>query len=243
MLGRYLEHGVVAGVIGGIWYGLFIAIVGNPLLEYLEAINENAVAAGVHSDVVVSTVTTLVVSVGSGVVWGIMLGLAFGVAFYLVEPALPGPTGIRVLALAVIGFLVVSGIPWLVLPPAVPGAPHAIAPTDRIMIYIGLVLAGSVLAAAAIYVYHAIAHQRSPVVGGMVWCVVLIGGSITIAMVTPTFSAVGDTPPELVWVFRGLVAMGQFTLWGIIAGSFYWLRDRDRPAIGIDDPVENPLSR
>ncbi len=92
MLVDYLERGVLAGVIAGLAYGLYMALVANPLLGYMETVaegsehgdhasaGEHAHAAGEHAHEAgehahaVSEATTAAVSIGSGVLWGILLG-------------------------------------------------------------------------------------------------------------------------------------------------------------------------
>ncbi|MUV51689.1 CbtA family protein, partial [Haloarcula sp. CBA1122] len=115
----YLERGAVAGVAGGLVYGLFVATVGNSFTAGLETFEHGH---GHGGGPVVSGLTTAVASIGGGVLWGLLFGVAvFGMAYFFLEPAIPGSGATKRLALAGAGFLTVSGAPWLVLPPQPPG--------------------------------------------------------------------------------------------------------------------------
>ena len=118
MLFAHLRRGLVAGAAGGVVYGLFVASVVVSLVELAESFE-----AGGH-EAAVSATTTVVVSVGGGVLWGLFLGLlVFGAVYYFFEPAIPGEGATRSYLLGAAGFVTVSGAPWLVLPPLPPGHP------------------------------------------------------------------------------------------------------------------------
>lgn len=98
MLVDYLVRGAKAGVVAGLAFGLFVAVVANPLVGVAETFEHDGHTAGNgdHHDAAgaTSAVTTGAVSVAGGVLWGLLLGVvAFGAGFYLLEPALPGPRG------------------------------------------------------------------------------------------------------------------------------------------------------
>ncbi|SEV82639.1 CbtA family protein [Natrinema salifodinae] len=239
----YLERGVLAGAIGGLAYGAYMALVANPLVGYMEdlaeagsghehahaadhahAAGEHAHAAGDHAHAVSET-TTALVSVGSGVLWGILLGGAFALAFYFLEPALPGRGSLKAYVLAGAGFLAVSVAPWLVLPPATPGADQAFDPTTRIAIYVGMMAVGTLVAAASIYGYGrgAARSRRVGVVTAAVPIVVLVAAT---SIAAPTIVDAGALPAALVTAFRGLTALSQAALWALVAGCFGWLQTR-----------------
>ncbi|RZH66908.1 CbtA family protein [Natrinema altunense] len=249
MLVDYLERGVLAGVIAGLAYGLYMALVANPLLGYMETVaegsehgdhasaGEHAHAAGEHAHEAgehahaVSEATTAAVSIGSGVLWGILLGGAFALAFYFLEPALPGRGRVKTYVLAGAGFLAVSLAPWLVLPPTTPGAEQAFDPTFRSALYAGMMAVGAVVAAGSIYGYRRVSTRSRPI--GVVTAAVPIVALVAItAVAAPTIVEIGAMPAELVAAFRGLTVLSQAALWALVAGCFGWLQTRAgvRPA-------------
>ncbi|MFC7058472.1 CbtA family protein [Halovenus salina] len=215
-----LKRGVGAGVVAGVAYGLFMAFVENPLITYMEEFGHDHG----HSPAV-SELTTNVVSIGSGVLWGILLGTVFGVAYYLFEPTLPGTRGWRAAVLAGAGFLTVSGVPWLGLPPATPVTEQTLAPETRLAVYAGLMVLGAVLCALSIVAFRrvrtrgtvlALGAAAAPFALGMLPVVLVPGGHT-------------DAPDTLVTTFRSLVVMSQLGLWALIAATYTRL-DRDGPA-------------
>ncbi|SFC07160.1 Probable cobalt transporter subunit (CbtA) [Halobiforma haloterrestris] len=232
MLVDYLQRGVVAGAIAGLLYGVYMAVVANPLIEYMETVSHHAgehdhghAADPAHAHAV-SEATTEVVSVGSGVLWGIFLGGLFALTFYFLEPALPGTERVSAYVLAGAGFLTVSVTPWLVLPPATPGAEQSLGPNPRLVIYAGLMVLGAVVAATAILGYE----RTTARTGSRYYGLVVAGAPVvaTVAIVptlTPTITTAGAMPAELVTTFRGLTVLSQAAVWAIVAGSFSWLTD------------------
>ncbi|WP_339106452.1 CbtA family protein [Haloterrigena salinisoli] len=243
MLADYLQRGVLAGVVAGLAYGLYVAFVANPLTEYVHdaghdhAGHSHDHAAGGHghghaqegAEHVVSETTTALVSVGSGVLWAILLGGLFAVALYLFEPALPGRDGLESYVLAGAGFLTVSATPWLVVPPAAPGADHLYGVDARIGIYVGLVVLGAIVSAAAILAYGRTA-PRHPALGVLAAAVPIAAVAIVLPLVTPTVVTQPDVAGELVTTYQALAALSQAAIWVLIAGTFNRLRRRAEPA-------------
>ncbi|MDF9746026.1 CbtA family protein [Natrinema salsiterrestre] len=237
MLVDYLERGVLAGAIAGIAYGVYMAIVANPLIGYMETLADgrehggHAHGTGDHSHEAaehahaVSEATTAVVSVGSGVLWGILLGGVFALAFYFLEPALPGRGRLKTYVLAGAGFLTVSVAPWLVLPPATPGAELAFDPTVRSAIYVGMMVLGALVAAVSIYGYRRVSGGRG-LLGVVTAAIPIVSLVAVTAVAAPTVVESGSTPTALVTAFRGLTVLSQAALWTLVAGSFGWLQAR-----------------
>jgi hypothetical protein len=237
MLVDYLERGVLAGAIAGIAYGVYMAIVANPLIGYMETLTEGGehgghahgtgdhtheAAEGAHA---VSEATTAMVSVGSGVLWGILLGGVFALAFYFLEPALPGRGRVKTYVLAGAGFLTVSVAPWLVLPPATPGTELAFDPTVRSAVYGGMMVVGAATATVSIYGYRRVSARSDPL--GVVTAVLPIVALVAVTVIAaPTVVESGSTPAALVTAFRGLTALSQAALWALVAGCFGWLQAR-----------------
>lgn len=225
MFAEYLRRGVAAGAVAGLAYGLYVALVGNPLSAYAEGIAHGAgdhahgAAGHSHGGAAVSEATTAAVSAGSGFLWAVFLGGCFAVALYFLEPALPGREGVRSYVLAGAGFLTVSGIPWLALPPAVPGAEHAYGVDARLAAYLGLVALGALTVAAAVAAYRRFGRgsiARGAAAGGAVLAVV----AAALLLAAPTVTTHPGLPADLVAAYRGLVVLSQAGLWLVLAAAF-----------------------
>ncbi|RKD97383.1 CbtA family protein [Halopiger aswanensis] len=254
MLYDYLKRGVAAGVVAGLAYGLFVALVANPLSQYVETVgHEHAHEHGHAHDHshAVSELTTTVVSIGSGVLWAIFLGGVFAIALYFLEPALPGRDTVKAYVLAGAGFLTVSATPWLVLPPAVPGAEHLYGVQTRQALYVALVVVGAIVAAVSILAYKRTA-PRHPLAGVVAGAVPLLAVGITLPLLTPTTVSHPGLSADLVAAYQGVVVLSQGALWALLAGTFGWLHGRDsaattdvtagmpRESATRDDRVANP---
>lgn len=230
MIWGYCKRGVVAGAIAGIAYGIFMAVVGNPLTEYMEALAHHGHDHGHGHDHAhaVSETTTAVVSVGSGVLWGIFLGSVFAVAYYFLEPTLPGEQRIKPYILAGAGFLTISATPWLLLPPAAPGAEQTLAMDPRMILYASLMIAGALLATSSVLIYKRLSTTRRDiaVVAGLAPIVVAV---LAVPQLTPTIVSAGEVPVALFTAYQGLVVLSQASLWLVLAASYGWLSRRQSP--------------
>ncbi|AEH37643.1 CbtA family protein [Halopiger xanaduensis] len=253
MLYDYLKRGVAAGLVAGLAYGLFVALVANPLSQHVEAVgHEHAHEHGhahEHSHAV-SELTTTVVSVGSGVLWAIFLGGVFAIALYFLEPALPGRDAAKAYVLAGAGFLTVSATPWLVLPPAAPGAEHLYGVQTRQALYLALVVVGAIVAAASVLAYRRTA-PRHPLAGVVAGAAPLLAIGIALPLLTPTTVTHSGLSADLVAAYQGIVVLSQAALWALLAGAFGRLHDwesattdvtaeRTRDHATRDDRVANP---
>jgi hypothetical protein len=219
-MGRsHLENGALAGLAGGLVYGLFVATVGNAFTRGLETFE-----AGHGGGPVVSALTTTTVSVGGGVLWGLLFGLVvFGVGFYLLEPALPGSGVSKRLGLAGAGFLTVSAAPWLVLPPQPPGVEQALLTETRLVWYGGMMVAGALVALTAGLLARTTAGQRLPVrIAATLAPLALLAIPVTLA---PVNAVHGEVPAALVAAYRWTVVFGQALLWATLAGVHAWLSE------------------
>lgn len=230
MIYQYLRRGVLAGTVTGLAYGLFVAFVANPLGEYLHHAQHDHGHGHDHGHEhahAVSETTTAIVSTGSGVLWAIFLGGVFAIALYVLEPALPGRGAGSAFVLAGAGFLTVSAIPWLVLPPAAPGAEQLYGIETRLAIYVGLVALGAVVSAAAIVAYKRAAsrHRGLGIVGAGIPIVAI---AIALPSLTPTIVAHPGLSGELVSAYQAMVVLGQAAIWAMLATTVGWLQGRER---------------
>lgn len=229
MLFAHLRRGLIAGSIGGVVYGLFVATVVVNLVEVAESFE-----SGGH-EAAVSATTTIVISVGGGVLWGLFLGIiTFGVVYYLFEPAIPGRTTTRSYLLGAAGFITVSGAPWLVLPPLPPGVEQALSNDVRLLWYAVMLVGGAAACGAAAYLYDRFVDQSGKAfavtIAGLPF-LLLVGASL-LAPANPTS---GELPAGIRSAFRWTVVFGQMTLWFVLASVHAWSGDRrDDPSI--DEP-------
>lgn len=215
----HLKRGALAGGVGGAAFGLYTALVGNPLVAHAEALahrgEEHAHGHETAASTAVSEGVTQAVSVGGSVLLGVVLGLVvFGVAAYLFEPALPDRGGSYLLGLA--GFLTVSGVPWLVLPPTAPGVESSLPMDVALSLYAGLMASGAVACLAAGWTYHRLSERRSPVAAGTGFAVFgAVVGLAVLAAPSPTYQSALPATFETAYV--GVVVVGQLGLWGVAA--------------------------
>jgi len=227
MLG-YLTRGVSAGAIAGVAYGLFTTVVAGPLIAALEHAGHDHGHHAADGAAVAEPITTLV-SVAGGLLWAIVLGGGFGLALFVLEPALPGGRTRRQYVLAGCGFLTVSAIPWLVLPPATPASQYRYGVDTRLAIYSGLVLVGAAVSAAAVAGYRRTAF-RTRLLGVVAGVAPVVGTAVVLPAITPTVVTHPGLPTDLVAAYEAMVILGQAGLWLLIASTFGWLQRRARPS-------------
>lgn len=227
MIHEYLQRGVAAGLVAGLAYGLYMVFVANPLSGYVDGAGHDHGHDGAHAHEhagdIVSEATAAVVSAGSGVLWAIFLGGVFAVALYVLEPALPGRGDAKAYVLAGAGFFSVSATPWLVLPPAAPGAEHLYGIDARLAMYLGLVVVGIGLSAAAIGAYKRFARTHVGL-GILAGAVPVLAAAVVLPTSTPTIVTHPTLPGDLVAAYRGLAVLSQAALWLLLAGTFTRLR-------------------
>lgn len=213
-----------SGSVAGLFFGLFVALIGNPFIGYAETFEEGSH----HGGPVVSGAVTTIVSIGGGILVGILFGAVFlGIGYYFLEPAIPGVGGTKSYLLAAAGFVTVSGAPWLVLPPQPPGVEQALSIETRLGVYTLMMVAGAIACGLAGYVYNRVRAEygRLPAVVGTL---VPIGLLIVVTLVMPANNASGPIPTGIVAVFRTTVASGQVGLWIVLASAHAWLLEHER---------------
>ena len=232
MLTRHLRSGLQAGVAGGLAFGLFVALLGNPLIRYVETFESfkgGHSHAHAHGGSAVGPETVgSIASVGGGVVFGVLLGtVVFGALYYVLEPAIPGTSTTKSYVLGASGFLTVSGAPWLLFPPQPPGVKAALATDVRIHWYLGMALAGALACGLAGLAYTRLRARRGqlPALLGtaLPFCVLPI-----LATLGPATPVSGSIPAALAYVFRTVTVMGQLGLWFVLASTHAWLLRRER---------------
>jgi hypothetical protein len=239
MLMDYMRRGLKAGLVGGIVYGVFVALIGNPLISFIEAMggdHGNAHAhASVHSHAhasVVSGAVTNAVSIGGGIALGLLFGvIVFGGVYYFLEPEIPGRADTRSYLLGGAGFVTVSGAPWVLFPPQPPGIEQVLPVDVRIAWYAIMMGVGAIACGLSGYAYVQLRTQRQ---------IVALAGGVVPFFLIPVVAVLGATSlgvrtgigmagtGALVRSFRAIVAFGQIGLWMIIAGVHTWLIRREQ---------------
>lgn len=255
MLGAYALRGLKAGAVAGLAFGLFVVLVASPLVavaeeraghhadgEHTDGAPEAHEAAHDHLSVgplsvptaALSTLTNLLGGLG----WGVLLGVGFGVAFYLLEPAVPGAGDTPVQLLGAAGLLVVSGAPWLAVPPQPPGV-EGLTRAVHGLWYGGAMLAGTVACLAAGGLYRRLTGAgRDRRVAALVAALPLLP-LLALPLVSPAASGSGS----FVAAYRGVVLAGQVGLWLVLTTAFARFHrrglDRDAP-VGPEAPAVAP---
>ncbi len=236
MIRSYVERGLLAGAAGGLAFGLFVAIVGNPLVGYVEELGHAGSEGGQHGGAaageavhhagegLLSAAVTNAVSVGGGVLWGLLLGAVFfGVVYYFFEPAIPGGGATKRYVLAGAGFLTVSGAPWLVLPPQPAGVEASLSTETRILWYGVMIAAGAVVSLLAIYTYGRLSQRGTRRSVARLSALAPLALLALPVALSPTAGATGAVPAEMALAYRGFVVFGQATLWFVLASVHAWL--------------------
>jgi hypothetical protein len=258
MLTAYALDGLKAGLVAGLAFGLFVVLVGNPLVSFADELAHEGEAAietigsdagdhhepgahvdaadagGEHHEAAVSSTITNVVSVGSGTLWGIFLGIVvFGIGYYFLEPAIPGTGATKRYVLAAAGFVTVSGAPWLALPPQPPGVEPALPARTRVVIY-GLMLVAGALASGAAWSLYARLDGR---VGGLARVTVSLSPYAALpvlALAAPVTPGASPLPADLTAAVTGLIVVGQTGLWFVLAAVHVHLGTRTESEAAID---------
>lgn len=226
MFKRAVLRGVGSGAVAGMAYGLYVAVVATPLIGYAETFE-----SGGEASVVPDVVATLGSVVG-GVLYGILLGTAaFGVLFYVLEPAIPGRARVRRYLMAACGFLVVSGIPWLVLPPVPPGVEQSLPTELRLGLYAASMVVGAVACGLSLWAYTRVEPERGPVIGTLAACVGLVP-VLVLVLLAPINRVTGPVPHTVSVVFIAATVVGQAGLWALLAIVHGWLSRRGASRVG-----------
>ena len=220
-----VTRGVKAGVVAGLVFAVFVALVATPLVVYADGLNH---AGHTHAHDGSSGAMSLsvgdAVSVLSAGLWAVLLGgVVFGVAFYLLEPLLPGTGATQSYLLGAAGFITVSGAPWLVLPPVVPGIEQTLGTTTRLAWYGGMMLAGALACLLAGYAYDRLTTRYGRVVA-VAGALVALATLAIPAAVAPNTATAGQLPATLRAGLVGLVVFGQVLLWATLATAHAVLR-------------------
>jgi len=239
MLIDYIVRGVKAGLVAGVVFGLFMAIVANPVIAFADERNHaagdsheaghggegdhhEAGHGGAGSDqqgAAVSTAVTKTVSVIASGLWAVLFGgVVFGAVYYFLEPAIPGTGKAKSYVLGAAGFVTISGAPWLVLPPTSPGAGQSLPTETRILLYGGMMVAGAFVCLLAGFAYNRARESNGRALASV--AAALPFGLLAIpAVLAPTNTVQGALSPSLRSGIFGMIVFGQVLMWLLLAAT------------------------
>lgn len=221
MLSSSIRTGLAAGLLAGLLAGSFGLLVGSPSLEHAIALEEAAAHGHGHDEELPRWLQQAGLVAGSALV-GAAVGALFGLAFAWSSGRVRGEAWTRSLKLGgvLLGAFVL--LPALVQPANPPGVGDSEAVTARTVAYLGSVLAGLLLAAAAWTGGRWLQEHtklQAPVRQTLTGVAVLAAGLLFIALVAgPAGQA--PVPAELLWSFRLAAVATQAVLYGGLAVIF-----------------------
>lgn len=213
MIKKYCTHGIVAGTASGAAFGVFVLFVVSPQIAAIES----AHASGFHSTAESTLAFSTLFTIGGSTVWRLILGLIFSLLYYIFENLLPGSHRSNPFLLAGAGFVTVSGVPWLLLPPSVEPVVEGLSQSTRTLLYFGGIGAGAVTASTSLYLSSRVTNRGTIETIGISatpFAVTLITGFvIRMTILQPTVSSYN-------WGYAATVVLGQLLLWLSLAGIF-----------------------
>jgi hypothetical protein len=232
MLSSSIRTGLAAGLLAGLLAGAFGLLVGSPSLEHAIALEEAAAHGHAHDEELPRWLQQAGLVAGSGLV-GAAVGALFGLAFAWSVGRLLGDAWTRSLKLGAGGLGAFVLMPALVQPPNPPGVGDPETVAARTVAYLGSIVAGLLLAAAAWTAGRWLQERtglRVPARQALLGAAVVATGLAFVALVAgPAGSA--PVPAELLWSFRLAAVATQAVLYGGLAVVFGLLSaDAERPA-------------
>jgi predicted cobalt transporter CbtA len=254
----FLVRGLLAGLVAGLVAFGVAYVVGEPSINAAIAIEESGGLGDHHAQhapaddssgaaevprVLQSTAGlltgTLVVGVTLGGLLGVLSALALGRLGHL------DGRGVS-LALAAIGFVSVSLMPFVAYPPNPPGVGHPTTIGVRTALYF-ITLAASVIAAiTAVLVGRELAYRFGTWYAALAAITGYLLVTVTAIALLPGYSEVpADFPAMVLYEFRGASLLTQLALWatlGVVLGELlYRLGRQANPQVPEPDHAEQLL--
>jgi hypothetical protein len=228
-IGAAVRRGLVAGLLAGLVAGLIALAIGEPHIQAAIRLEEGAtVVPQAGSAFAVTRPAQRIGLVVGTTLAGLAVGGLFGVASAWAVGRIKGGSWERSLKLGAtaVGALVL--LPALKYPPNPPavGDPATIA--QRTILYLGLMMLGSLLALAAWAAARQLATSPipAPVRQTLVGAGIVAAAAVLFAAL-PTAGSNADVPADLLWSFRLASIVTQVTLYGGTALVFGLLAVRD----------------
>jgi hypothetical protein len=216
-----LRRGLLAGLIAGLVSGVYLLLVGEPVID--QAIRLEAAAAGGAPAVeIVSRGTQRLGLVGAAVLYGLAVGGVFAIVHQLLEPRMAAGTAWdRAVRLAAAGFGTLFLVPFFEYPANPPGVGDPVTAGTRTRLYLAAIALSAVISLLAW-----LAARRLAELGVERWRRQLaVGAGYLVAVslaytVLPDVSQQVNVPAEVLWEARLASASGQALLWACIGAAF-----------------------
>jgi Probable cobalt transporter subunit (CbtA) len=216
-----LRRGLLAGLIAGLVSGVYLLLVGEPVID--QAIRLEAAASGGAPAVeVFSRGTQRLGLVGATVLYGLAVGGVFAIIHRLLEPRMAAGTAWdKAVRLAAAGFGTLFLVPFLEYPSNPPGVGDPATAGTRTRLYLAAIALSAVISLLAW-----LAARRLAELGVERWRRQLaVGAGYLVAVslaytVLPEVSQPVNVPAEVLWEARLASASGQALLWACIGAAF-----------------------
>jgi Probable cobalt transporter subunit (CbtA) len=216
-----LRRGLLAGLIAGLVSGVYLLLVGEPVID--QAIRLEAAASGGAPAVeVFSRGTQRLGLVGATVLYGLAVGGVFAIIHRLLEPRMAAGTAWdKAVRLAAAGFGTLFLVPFLEYPSDPPGVGDPATAGTRTRLYLAAIALSAVISLLAW-----LAARRLAELGVERWRRQLaVGAGYLVAVslaytVLPEVSQPVNVPAEVLWEARLASASGQALLWACIGAAF-----------------------
>jgi|RhiMetdeSRZDD1v2_1073273.scaffolds.fasta_scaffold348936_2 hypothetical protein len=216
-----LRRGLLAGLIAGLVSGVYLLLVGEPVID--QAIRLEAAASGGAPAVeVFSRGTQRLGLVGATVLYGLAVGGVFAIIHQLLEPRMAAGTAWdKAIRLAAAGFGTLFLVPFFEYPSNPPGVGDPATAGTRTRLYLAAIALSAVISLLAWLAAHRLAElgverwRRQLAVGA--GYLVAVGLAYT---VLPEVSQQVNVPAEVLWEARLASASGQALLWACIGAAF-----------------------
>jgi hypothetical protein len=216
-----LRRGLLAGLIAGLVSGVYLLLVGEPVID--QAIRLEAAASGGAPAVeVFSRGTQRLGLVGATVLYGLAVGGVFAIIHQLLEPRMAAGTAWdKAIRLAAAGFGTLFLVPFFEYPSNPPGVGDPATAGTRTRLYLAAIALSAVISLLAW-----LAARRLAELGVERWRRQLaVGAAYLVAVslaytVLPEVSQQVNVPAEVLWEARLASASGQALLWACIGAAF-----------------------
>jgi predicted cobalt transporter CbtA len=254
----FLVRGLLAGLVAGLVAFGVAYVVGEPSLNAAIAIEESGGLAEHHAhhapagdnsgDTAASRLLQSTAGLMTGtLIAGVTLGGLLGVLSALALGRLGRLDGRGVsLALAAIGFVSVSLMPFVAYPPNPPGVGHPTTIGVRTALYFIMLAASVIAAVTAVLVGREFADRWGTWYATLAAITGYLLVTITAMALLPNYSEVpADFPATVLYEFRGASLLTQLALWatlGVTLGELlYRLQRRANPQLAEPDRAEQPI--
>lgn len=219
MLKRYLLAGLVAGVV----YALYLRIVGEPVIRAGLEFEDSQPAIGPAEPELFTRSQQVLGGMVAMVFVSLVLAFLFATVYVFIRHRIVQGIGdVRAsTALAGVAFLLTAAVPWIRYPFLPPGMGDSETVLKRSFWELLLIVTGI---AAFVIVQLLVAKLKGLVSEDVRWVLAVVAPVVVIGVIMFLFPSVGDPypegiPAELIWSFR-MRSLGGYALYWAIIGIF-----------------------